>query len=69
MFSSLFSIVVDDVVLILKYQFFDENPTKKVCLETKYQNVMEYSKLKLPAAKFIDYLKTECNNFLADCLK
>ena len=56
-------------MLILKYQFFDENPTKKVCLETKYQNVIEYSKLKLPAAKFIDYLKTECNNFLADCLK
>lgn len=68
------------MALIVKYTFHDvledeveeigaENKAKKRKLtsDLKRNNVLEYSKFKLPANVFGLYLKTDSQGFLDDC--
>jgi hypothetical protein len=73
-----------DVALILSYTFHDqtvgdedsndgsndEPARKKYKLTTAAKrSVLEFSRIKLPAARFGDYLEQECKQFVSDCLR
>ena len=65
----------NDVALIIKYKFHDEEETNSVDMKSrkrkitdiKRNNVIEYSSLKLPALMFGQYLDQDCQGFIDDC--
>ena len=70
----------DAVALIIAYHFHD-NTTSQVFAEPALKrvksqlfspakrNVLDYSKIKLPAAAFGYYLANDCKTYLLDCLR
>ena len=67
-----------DIALVLKYTFHDGNPgddddettvKKRKTGDIKRNNVLDYSKLKLPAVMFGFYLNHDCQGFIDDCAR
>jgi hypothetical protein len=70
-----------DIALVIAYVFHDKKDddlfsNKPTIKKTKLQpflpvkrGVLEYSKIKLPAAAFGQYLAYDCKQYLADCLR
>ena len=63
------------MALIIKYKFHDEEPNstadnkikKRKVTDSKRNNVIEYSYIKLPALMFGQYLDQDGQEFLDDC--
>ena len=71
-----------DIALVISYTFHDhsfgednsdecEEPAKKKLKLTApaKRGVLEFSRIKLPAAQFGFYLEQDCKQFVADCLR
>jgi len=64
------------VALIIKYKFHDEGDLcadaqtkKRKFTDTKRNNVIEYSTIKLPALMFAQYLEQDASGFIEDCIR
>jgi hypothetical protein len=47
----------------------EQQKRQKISLDSKHQNVIDYSVLKLPANQFLEYLTLDSKNFISDCLR
>jgi hypothetical protein len=47
----------------------EQQKRQKISLDSKHQNVIDYSVLKLPANQFLEYLTLDSENFISDCLR